>query len=71
MYLFNHRCNSLRTLRKTIAAVTRAYMNSQIDDTKMNGFCSLADRLIKTMELEKEAQEDEQTGTNKKLLRRN
>jgi hypothetical protein len=59
MYLFNHRCGNLRTLRKTISAITRAYMNSQIDDTKMNGFCSLADRLIKTMELEdKEGQDD-------------
>jgi len=64
MYLFNHRMENLRCLRKTIAAIIKAYMMGSIPEDKLSGFCSLVDKLSSTMVLEqkykdKEAQEDE------------
>jgi hypothetical protein len=64
MYLFNHRMENLRCLRKTIAAVTKAYMMGSIPENKLPGFCSLVDKLSSTMVLEqkykdKEGKDDE------------
>jgi hypothetical protein len=59
MYYLKGRFTGLKNLRNIIGDVTKGFINGNLDKDKIEPFCSLADRLIKIMELEeKEAQDD-------------